>query len=170
MVSFTVIGAAEPQRRVQVAPRQSTLQLSVQVMSQTAPPRHWTLLDAPTCTVQLESSSQCTFELSSAVTLQSLPAAQSVSQEPPQATSQVLPAPQSKLHESRQVSLEQTEPAWHMQLVPVQGQAGPGQAEGAGPLEQPARRPRTKDAESSKRWVMRSGCRNDRADARTKIR
>jgi hypothetical protein len=145
---------------------QSTLQLPVQVMSQTAPPRHWTLLEEPTVTWQLLSSSQLTFELFWAVMSQVLPAAQSVSHEAPQVTSQELPMPQSKLHESRHVSLVQAAPAWHAQLVPVQAHAGPGH-DVAEP-EQPASRVRVSDAAKNEDWVMlRSLTDQDRARERS---
>jgi hypothetical protein len=57
-MSFTVRAAADPQRTVQLPPTQSTLHESVHVMSHTAPPLHRTLLEAPTETVHVESSSQ----------------------------------------------------------------------------------------------------------------
>jgi hypothetical protein len=79
------------------------------------------------------------------VTLQSLPIAHSASHDSRQLRSHELFTPQSKLHDEPQSICVHDAPALHAQLLPVQGQAGPGHTE-TGPPEQPATQKRTRNA------------------------
>ena len=137
-------------------PSQLTEQLLVQVTSHVAPAPHETLPLLPTLRVQLAFSHE-KLALSPAVTLQVLPFLQSPLHDLLQVAShlpllrhdseQLLPPSQALTCEALKV---QSNPAEQVQLLPVQGQPGPGQAEAVCALPHPCSNPANAKAKMTK--------------------